>query len=218
MNKKYQIIYADLRGFTVREIPILQTHDWILYKHYAHRLPSISWAFGLYDASSILQGICTFGTPASHSLCIGICGEKYKDLVLELNRLCLNDELPKNSASFLIARSIKLLPKERILVSYSDTGMNHTGYIYQATNWLYTGITKERTDIATGDGKHSRHYKKGGDYSKRQLRTAKHRYILFHKCPQSIIKELRYPILPYPKGDNIRYDASYQPVVQGLLG
>ena len=216
--KKYQIIYADLNSFTVREIPSSQTYDWLLYKHYAHRRPSISWAFGLYDGSSILQGVCTFGVPASHSLCIGICGEDYKQLVLELNRLCLNDELPKNSASFLIARSIKLLPIERILVSYSDTGMGHTGYIYQATNWLYTGITKERTDIATGVGKHSRHYEKGGDYSNRQLRTAKHRYILFHKCPQGIREALKYPILPYPKGDNERYDTSYQPPVQRLLG
>jgi len=215
--KKYQI-YADLKDFTVREIPASQTHDWLLHKHYAHRLPSISWAFGLYDASLILQGVCTFGIPASNSLCEGICGKLYKQSVLELNRLCLDDSCPKNSASILIARSIKLLPKEKILVSYSDTGMSHTGYIYQATNWLYTGITKERTDIATGEGKHSRHYEKGGDYSKRQLRTAKHRYILFHKCSMIIREALRYPILPYPKGNNERYDASYKPAVQGLLG
>ena len=29
------------------------------------------------------------------------------------------------------------------MVSYADSGMNHCGYIYQATNWIYTGATKE---------------------------------------------------------------------------
>ena len=28
---------------------------------------------------------------------------------------------------------------------------------------------------------------------------------------------LRYESLPYPKGDNQRYDASYQPPVQGVF-
>jgi hypothetical protein len=74
-----------------------------------------------------------------------ICGEEYKSNVLELNRLWCYDESPRNSESFLISQGIKLLKKDRpeikILVSFSDTRQNHLGYIYQATNWYFTGYS-----------------------------------------------------------------------------
>ena len=189
---------------------------WLLLRHYASRIPSISFAFGLVIDHD-LQGICTFGVPASPSLCKGICGNEYKDLVLEFNRLCIENNAPLNSASYLIGRSIRQLPYPRILVSYADTGQGHVGYVYQATNWLYTGLTKERTDIFTGEGKHSRHYIKGDDYSKRQFRTAKHRYIYFHKCSKVIKNRLKYPCSPYPKGDTLRYVADADISKQGIL-
>ena len=93
-----------------------------------------------------------------------------------------------------------------IVVSYSDTGMNHHGYIYQACNFLYTGYTKERTDKWTADGKHSRHYKNEEQGEYRKLRTAKHRYVYFCTNRKSLKREwkesLRYPIMDDPKGDN----------------
>ena len=94
-----------------------------------------------------------------------------------------------------------------IIVSYSDTGVGHHGYIYQACNFLYTGATKERTDIYTGDGKHSRHYTdEDMSCGYRQVRSAKHRYVYFCTHLKSEKDEwrraLKYPVQPYPKGDN----------------
>jgi hypothetical protein len=101
----------------------------------------------------------------------GVCGEGYKKQVIELNRLCLRYNR-KNEASFLVAKSLSLLPKPKIVVSYADTAQGHQGVIYQATNFLFTGTTKPRTDIDTGE-KHSRHYEGIKDYSKRKFRSAK---------------------------------------------
>ena len=176
--------------------------DWILKKHYAKRMPSISFAFGLFLEGDLI-GIITYGSPASPSLCKGVCGEEYRDRVLELNRLVINSTAPKNSASFLIGKSLKLLPRDKIVVSYADTEQGHVGYVYQATNWIYTGCTKARTDIDTGK-KHSRHYEGIKDYSKRKFRSAKHRYVYF--TDKSLKKELKYPILGYPKGESKRYN------------
>jgi len=203
--------------FTVRRIYASQTYEWLLKKHYAHRVPSISYAFGLYDDDKVLQGVCTVGKPASPSLCVGICGPQWSHLVQELNRLCMNDNHDRNLPSYFIGRVLSNLRIPVILVSYADTAHNHAGYIYQATNWLYTGATKERTDIATTEGAHSRHYDKAESYPERQNRSSKHRYVYFIRCKKNIKAELRYPILPYPKGDNTKYDASYQPDVQGVL-
>jgi hypothetical protein len=207
--------------YHIKRIPHEQTHEWLLKKHYAHRIPSITWAFGLYDANNILQGVCTIGKPASPSLCDGICGKEYSFAVFELNRLCVNEGLPPNTLSYFVSRCLSFIRTEAIIVSYADSGFNHHGYIYQATNWLYTGITKERTDIGDEDGTHSRHYDKNIDYAThRKLRTAKHRYVIFlgsKKAKKRLREALNYPILPYPKGDNKRYDASYQPQVQGVF-
>ena len=204
-------------NYKITSIKSFETYEWLLYKHYAKRIPSISYAFGLYFESELI-GICTFGIPASPSLCIGVCGEKYRDNVLELNRLCLNDHNVKNLTSYFVSNCLKLLPNNKIIVSYADTSQNHHGYIYQATNFLYTGKTKERTDIGLEDGSHSRHYNKNLDYKLyRKKRSSKYRYIIFtgtKKQKKILRKQLKYKILEYPKGKNKRYDASYKPKTQ----
>jgi hypothetical protein len=200
--------------YSVKSIKSEQTYDWLLHKHYAKRIPSISYAFGLYE-QDILKGVLTIGKPASPSLCNGVCGNDYSKYVYELNRLCVNDNLEKNTLSFFVASSLKLIKEDLIIVSYADSQMNHNGYIYQATNWIYTGATKERTDIGVEDGTHSRHYDKNTDYSIRKFRSSKHRYIFFiGRLKRTFKVNLKYQIEDYPKGENKKYDSSYKPEVQ----
>ena len=192
----------------VRRIRYSDAVPFIMQIHYARRIPTIQYAFGLF-ISGILVGVCTFGQPASPSLCKGIAGEQNRNNVLELNRLVF---LPQyngnNNASYLVSHSLKQLPQNTFVVSYADWGgWNHVGYVYQATNFLYTGMTKERTDIMSESG-HARHYNKGE--TKRQLRTAKHRYVYLvgnRKQRKKMLQELNYPIISdYPKGTSRHYD------------
>ena len=204
--------------YIIRSIEPYQTHEWLLKKHYAKRVPSISYAFGLYEGQ-ILIGVMTIGKPASPSLCDGVCGKENSQYVFELNRLCVQEGLEKNVLSYFVAGAIKLIKDNLIIVSYADTQMGHAGYIYQATNWIYTGATKERTDIGFEDGSHSRHYEKGIDYKEnRKFRSSKHRYIFFVGKKRNVfLKELKYEKQPYPKTENKRYDAGYNPSVQVSL-
>jgi hypothetical protein len=174
--------------------------------HYARRVPSIQFSFGLFDGETMI-GVVTYGQPASPSLCKGIAGDENRNKVLELNRLVLISNSPKNSASMLVGRSLKQLPKNMFIVSYADAeGWGHVGYVYQATNWLYTGMTKRRTDIYAG-GKHARHYEE--KEKRRQIRTAKHRYVYLTGNKKKQLKELKYPVYKdYPKGDSRKYDVS----------
>ena len=208
------------KNYSVDSINSKETYDWLLNKHYAKRIPSISYAYGLFEKKELL-GVCTFGSPPSNSLCIGVCGIKYKSLVIELNRLCINENKEKNLLSFFLGRCLKLIPKPRIVVSYADTSKNHHGYIYQATNWLYTGLSAKRTeryDINNPD-KHSKTVTETMKYSDLAIRERpqKHRYIMFlgsKKYKKIMYSKLKYKIKPYPKGENKRYDASYKPLVQ----
>jgi len=202
----------------MKVLPInsFEVEPWLLEKHYAKRMCPISYAFGLYENTQLV-GVVTYGVPASPSLCMGVCGEEHKDIVLELNRLCLNDGI-KNGASFLVGKSLQMLPKPTIVVSYADTSMNHIGYIYQASNFIFTGTTKERTDMAGENGKHSRHNL--GISENRINRSAKHRYIYFvgNKHQKKILmNKLNYSIEAYPKGDSQRYNSGKSVKTQQLL-
>lgn len=196
----------------IKEISSKTAWDFLKPRHYAGRKPQISVAYGLYvdnGGEYKLSAVCTFGKPASPSLCRGICGEENSKYVYELNRLCRIDEYNGQLSKFVSAILRKLKDRNWIIVSYADTGMHHNGYIYQACNFLYTGKTKERTDKYTDDGKHSRHYDKDKVYKYRQLKTSKHRYVFFatHSKHQrkKWLMALQYPIQQYPKDKNENY-------------
>ena len=195
---------------------------WLLSKHYARRMCPISYAFGAYRKGHLI-GIITYGTPASAPLRSGICGPTYAKYVLELNRLCCDSE--KNLASIIVGKSLKQLPQPSIVVSYADTAQGHVGYVYQATNFLYTGLSAKRTDW-TIKGREHLHGATVADESRGQPNRAawmrakygdafylkprprKHRYVFFVASStqrKSLLKSLKYPVTPYPKGESLRY-------------
>jgi len=191
-----------MKNLLVKKIDYADTKHMILNVHYAKRMPSISYAYGMFDGEQMV-GIVTYGSPASPWLCKGVCGEEYRKEVIELNRLVLMYN-KKNEASYLVSKSLKMLPKPKIIVSYADTARNHIGYVYQASNFLFTGTTKGRTDQASANGKHSRHSL--GDKTKRVYRSPKHRYITFigtkHE-KNNYRKALKYNIESYPKSGEL---------------
>ena len=202
--------FVNMRGGVskyVRKITYDDTRPFLLNIHYARRMPCITNAYGLFVNAKLI-GVCTYGQPASPSLCKGLAGPEHRMDVLELNRLALLPEYNGgNYASYLVGRSLKMLPNGTFVVSYADTAWTHVGYIYQATNFLYTGKTKERTDIYSESG-HSRHYK--ADETRRQFRSAKHRYVYLvgdKRTKKEMRKDLRYTVMDeYPKGDEQKYD------------
>jgi len=179
--------------------------------HYARRLPSVSFGFQLLIGGEDC-GALTIGKPASPWICRGVCGGKHSEKVWELNRLVLREGLPKNTASEFLSGCLRLLSKQgdKVIVSYSDEAWGHRGYIYQATNFIYTGCSKPRTDVDPGEGKHSRHYSMTDEArSRRKNRSAKHRYVTFiGPNRRKLRRDLAYPVLPYPKGESSRYDVS----------
>ena len=192
----------------VKAIPSKLASPFIMNIHYAHRMPCIMYAFGLF-VDGDLVGVCTYGMPPSYTLSRGVAGFENRDKVIELNRLCFLPEWNgDNNASMLVGRSLKLLPKGLYVVSFADCGAyGHVGYVYQATNWIYTGKTEERNYMTMGYGNHTRHRGSGGIKLTVQ---PKHRYIYLTGDKKKQITKLRYPVLPYPKGDTQRYEVKQQ--------
>ncbi len=204
----------------IKAISRNDTKPFLLGIHYAGRMPSLSYAFGLF-VDDCLEGVVTYGTPPSAPLRSGLCGPCYSPDVLELNRLCLRSNR-KNDASRLVAASLKMLPRDRVVISFADTEQGHTGIVYQATNFVYCGLSAKRTDWKV-KGKEHLHGQtiadefrgvknraqamrdKYGDDFYLEPRPRKHRYVAFigsKKYRKAALASLRYPVAAYPKPTN----------------
>jgi hypothetical protein len=201
-----------LQDWAVKPIDNATAQQVVVTNHYLHRKAPCSQAFGLFDDAGELRGVVMYGTPSSSSLRAGIAGKDQASNVVELTRLWIDDSTPKNSESYLIGNSIKHCGKE-IVVSFADTSQNHLGIVYQATNWIYTGLSAKRTDWQVqGIDKHGHTWADKytavemrelfGDRFTLVPRSRKHRYIYLNakgKRRKELVALLRYEQQPYPK-------------------
>jgi hypothetical protein len=198
--------------FSIQKIGYKNAMHLIIQNHYLHRKAPCSFAFGLMcNKCKNIVGVITYGTPSSSTLRL-LCGIEEKNNVIELTRLWVQDGTPKNTESFFIGNTINKVDKE-IIVSFADSSQNHIGIVYQATNWLYTGLNAPGTQRFL-DGKPItfQAYKDRQDVNKLKeiyghrltigKRTRKYRYVYFNcnaKRKKQLLLKLKYPLLPYPK-------------------
>lgn len=205
-----------LSGYEVHEIPANHATEIIVQNHYLHRRGPASSAFGLFDDLGSLVGVITYGTPASPSLVKGVAGEDEACHVTELTRLWIADITPKNAESFLIGNSLKMLPDDKdIVVSFAEVRAGHVGTVYQATNWIYTGLSDRHVEWhvdGVESSKHGRHLfdefggvdgakEALGDRLVRTERPRKHRYVYLRGDKwrrKELLSKLRYDPQPYP--------------------
>jgi hypothetical protein len=204
-----------LENYYIERISYTQAMEIVVANHYLHRKAPCSMAFGLFHKDSLdCLGVVVYGVSASSTLLRGICGVEEASNVYELTRLWVDDSVPKNGESFLIGNTLRLLDKE-IVVSYADSSQNHIGVVYQATNWIYTGLSSKFRDPKIRGLEHQHHATYAHGLSNAQViekygvdnvyfveRPRKHRYIFVNASKsrkKELLRLLRYPVLPYPK-------------------
>ena len=133
---------------------------------------------------------------------------------LVLTRFCLVDELPTNSESRILGVVLRALKKQtgvKFIVAYADSAQGHVGTIYQAGNWIYTGLSQATPLYRLGGGppQHSRsfshvfgtryvnHFSAHGAALQKLPQQPKHRYIYF--LDPAWRPRLRVSAQPYPK-------------------
>lgn len=176
-----------------------------------------------FEGYEKLVGAIAFARPIGRLSVKSISEKLESTQSLELTRLFIHDGYPKNIESYSIGQSFswirKNLPEIEVLLSYSDPQAGHLGIIYQATNWLYQGqgfslLDKYRLSLTNNPYEWIHHrtiYDLYGSVSVEELKKAightfwlkveknKHRYIYILKNRKYWLKNLKYPILPYPK-------------------
>lgn len=155
----------------------------MVQQHYLHKWPGVTvLRLGMF-LTNVAVGCVIYALPPRET------EVRYGGTTWELARLWIDDALPRNAETWLIAKSVKHIREYfkavKILVSYADPSAGHRGTIYRAANWKDDGSTDERratprTDYEDADtGKvYSRraHVPEGVEIVKRP-RVSKHRFI-----------------------------------------
>lgn len=163
--------------------------------------------YGLFDTQTRnFIGVCVFHTVSTQYIIKGCFGfDSFKlDGFYELGRLCINPHLyEKNLTSFFLGNAMSIFRKQetvRAMLTYADIGF-HVGYIYQACNFKYYGLTDVKSDffIEQTDGSFKKHQRGKCTHLKGEWRVKnqKHRYLIVYDTSLKTIWQEH----PYPKGD-----------------
>ena len=205
-----------LQSLAVRPISHRAAKELLVRNHYLHTMPGgTKLAFGVFN-NDRLMGTVTLGVGPfnAHRL---VSGATHGDCIC-LTRLWLDDGLPKNSESRVLAVILRSLGRDtsvKFVVTYADPSAGHLGTIYQAGGWLYTGVSEPSVlyDLGDGVGRHSRTLGHAlGTRSLRYLRRhgarvspierpGKHRYLYF--LDKAWSDKLNVPVRPYPKSNTL---------------
>ena len=198
MNELNSLRIENLR---VESISNSEANGLSIKYHYLHRRCAGRFSFGLYLKQELV-GFIIYSQPASRTVWKGLFPEIEEVSLIELGRLWVRDDLPRNTESWFISQTVRQVPIE-VVVSYADTKQGHVGYVYQASNWYYYGTTMPKIEWVDDSGFHERHSK--GKFPRE--RSKKHRY-LYLNCDRRrkkfYLKHLKYKVLPYPKLGNLQ--------------
>lgn len=197
--------------------------------HYSRRMPKSKLAkVGAWEDGRFI-GVVIFGVGGGNSTRGDRYGLEPAGDVAELVRVALREHV--TPVSRILAISLKFLVKHcpglRMIISFADTSQGHHGGIYQAGNWIYTGVTEgDREFHVKGEILHPRTIHLRGwrqveswlrqnvDPLARLVKTpGKHRYLM------PLDDEMRAKIAPlakpYPKRVK-EQDAGHPPALGGV--
>lgn len=149
-------LHLDKHAYEVRPCPLADAQQMVRNHHYSKGGSNTAvYTHGLFERNSGKLIAVAWWLPPTRVACESVNRECWKQ-VLSLTRLVCLPDAPKNSASFLLAHSVRLIRKEgrfKSLVTYADESQNHTGGIYRASGWTYVGRTGPYPRWLDRDGK-----------------------------------------------------------------
>jgi hypothetical protein len=199
------------RAFYMAQLPCKDARAIITRFHYSHRVVNNSYLhLGVY-LEGALEGVLQLGYALQPARAGAVVEGTVQGEYMELNRMWLSDEAPRNSESRAISYTIKYVrracPSVAWIQSFADERCKGLGVVYQAANFLYLG--HHVTDFYELDGEYyhkmmtTRKDVRRGLYLQANLdRATRHsyrqfRYVFFLK--RHWMRWLKLKVQPYPK-------------------
>lgn len=207
-----EVIGFGVDDFFVREITRTKANEIVMRNHYSKKFFQASYIhLGLFDGEKI-RGVLQYGYAMNPQSMCGVVADTAVDEYLELNRMWLDDGMPRNSESRAISYSVKFIrrkyPKVAWIQSFADERCGRLGVVYQASSFLYCGEHLSTFWELDGVWYHNilmTH--KGGGTQARELQAraeeaVRHEFRQFRYVKilkKWARKKLVLPVLPYPK-------------------
>lgn len=202
-----------VRDMTVSPVSASDIQEFARRYHYTGVGNNANWRWGLWNGP-VLHGVVSYNLP-TRSVCSSVFGEEHLHRVWHMGRLILSDDSPRNSESRLIGGSLRAIahahPEIWAVLTYAATDAGHLGYVYQATNAIYTGTGGDANYYIDQAGNRRGTHLDGRGVSaeraasmgwERRRGGVKHRYVYLlgnKRERRDRLALLRYPQLPYPK-------------------
>ena len=199
--------------YFVAQIPCATAREIIRREHYSHSVVNNSYVnLGVFLEGAIVS-VLQWGYALNPARAGKVVANTTQGQYLELNRMWLSDDAPRNSESRAISYSLKYIrracPSVAWVQSYADERCQGLGVVYQACSFLYLGCHESPFYALDGEVYHNilatakRQGNKRGAYLRANLDRARkimlrqYRYVRFLKTDW--LRRLRLPILRYPK-------------------
>ncbi len=228
-NTIWENIDVSIDKSEIREISWNSASSVILDYEWLGNMGSTEFAYGIFWENHLAGAVC-FGKTAGTNVNASVCGIQYANHVITLCRGACVHWAHKHAASKLISSACRMMMDHgfNIFVAYSDPEAGEIGTVYQASNWIYCGMTSATEKFVAPDGsiKDSRlvssysRDRRGGtlkywctraEQKARMLNMGyrffkggkKHRYVRIvarsTKEEKQMRSSMQWPILPYPK-------------------
>ena len=207
---------APVRDYLCSKVSTKDVEEFCRRYHYTGTGGNMSWRYGLWEGATLL-GVVAYNLPTRET-CESVFGPEHFDKVWHMGRLAMAEDAPRNSESRLIAGSLRAIRDEHPntwgVLTYAASDVGHIGYVYQATNAIYTGTGGDSHYFTDGRGKRRSTYLVGKRVGAsraadlgwtRHAGGPKHRYlyVLGNKTQRrERMRLLRLPSLPSPKAES----------------
>ena len=201
--------------FYVKEMNRDDANRIIVENHYSGKFYSASYIhLGLY-VGEYIYGVLQFGYAMNPQSMAGVVEGTKIDEYLELNRMWVDDAMPRNSESKAISYAIKFIrrkyPKIAWIQSFADERCGRLGVVYQASSFLYCGEHLSTFWELEGVWYHNSLMTRDPKLSKSAALIQERK----SECKSQDFRQFRYvkplknwarrrlllPVLPYPKPD-----------------
>lgn len=170
-NAKLTLVKSP-KDFTLRKVDNSFANNFVFHHHYLRRRIYIARnvSYGLF-ASDYCVGVIMYGFPVWREM-PGLCPPLKSEECPELIRLATLSGLPKNTESYLIGRTLRLMVNDwktetgttpKCVTSLCDIAFGFNGSIYRATNFK---ILRKTGGRATNPGQPHGKWKKNTDPQK----------------------------------------------------
>lgn len=144
------------KEIVVKVLPSKIANDFVRKHHYSGKVVANSTLhFGCF-LDGRLHGVLSYGNSMDKRKTMTLVEGTGWNEFLELNRMAFDDYLPRNSESYCIGKTLRMIKKQaphiKWVISFADGAQCGDGTIYRASNFVLTQIKPNKTILEFPNG------------------------------------------------------------------